>query len=643
MHFVDKASPQQLKAMVDTQSPYSFMALAKLQQIRDAAMRQKAYEPTPPPLSQQIPQELAKGEAPAASQMPMGIAAMGGAPQMPMMPPQQAAPQAGVGPQMSPSAAGGGLVAFKDGGGIKGFANPPYLVEDPDTTPLERSYLSLGRGVERFLTEPQSEEARLYEKRGKIANQLQSQFGPQAGFPGLFMTQTDAERDRAKQILKFVNDPKTPMFAVESLAKDPSRFEVVKNSLANNSRGTTTPTPAYADSQAYEDATSISGATNPATTNQARPNAQAGNAAADTSGRSVQDIIRSASAAAGSSIPTSMPGLADAVKMTKEGYKGLASGREQERKVLAAQMRDPEAEAEQRALLLGTPEQRNAEVSAQMKVLNESIPDQNKRIATELEKLRGEVSKSEEMAPYQSLLKVAVGLMGTNKTNLFQAVGEAGGAGLEEYNKAQAAIKAQKNALLSADANLASAQEARQRGLSAQAQQFVDQSRRDKLEAYNQKRSAEVYNGEIAIRIAGSKTEDSQQKINQAVQLFGFSSAAADYNIKRQNLMNQFTEIGLKGQALENALIPDAAKAIDWLKKNPDKAPDFERHEDRVAALGELAKAITTLDNRQKTAENNGMLRTDPRFPSTENDVEDIIKSVTTIRKRMGLNRGNMP
>ena len=97
MHFVDTASPQQLKAMVDSQSPYSFMALAKLQQIRDAAMRQRAHQPVPPPLSQQIPQEIARAEAPSVPQTPVGIAAM--VPQMP-----QQAPQAGIGPEMSPAA-----------------------------------------------------------------------------------------------------------------------------------------------------------------------------------------------------------------------------------------------------------------------------------------------------------------------------------------------------------------------------------------------------------------------------------------------------------------------------------------------------------------------------------------------------------
>jgi hypothetical protein len=60
MRFVDGADERQLMSMVSSKNPYSFMALAKLQSIRDAKMKEQAGQPMPPPMSEQIPQQLAQ-------------------------------------------------------------------------------------------------------------------------------------------------------------------------------------------------------------------------------------------------------------------------------------------------------------------------------------------------------------------------------------------------------------------------------------------------------------------------------------------------------------------------------------------------------------------------------------------------------
>jgi hypothetical protein len=70
MRFVDGADERQLMSMVSSKNPYSFMALAKLQSIRDAKMKEQAGQPMPPPMSEQIPQQLAQlasGQQPHAA------------------------------------------------------------------------------------------------------------------------------------------------------------------------------------------------------------------------------------------------------------------------------------------------------------------------------------------------------------------------------------------------------------------------------------------------------------------------------------------------------------------------------------------------------------------------------------------------
>jgi len=130
MHFVDRATPQQLKSMVEARNPYSYMALAKLQELRDQELKKKAGSPQPEPLAEAIPQQLAQLERPAQTamkqlQQPQGIASLPqaamAAPQAPMMQqaPQQEMPQEM--PQEPMQAYGGGLVSFKRGGDVKHY------------------------------------------------------------------------------------------------------------------------------------------------------------------------------------------------------------------------------------------------------------------------------------------------------------------------------------------------------------------------------------------------------------------------------------------------------------------------------------------------------------------------------------------
>lgn len=121
MRFVDGADERQLMSMVSSKNPYSFMALAKLQSIRDAKMKEQAGQPMPPPMSEQIPQQLAQL---ASGRQPM---------QQPMQPPMQQPMQpqgiASIGGE--PTGAGGGMVSFTDGGGVRRFASQGAVKENP--------------------------------------------------------------------------------------------------------------------------------------------------------------------------------------------------------------------------------------------------------------------------------------------------------------------------------------------------------------------------------------------------------------------------------------------------------------------------------------------------------------------------------
>jgi len=123
MRFVDGADERQLMSMVSSKNPYSFMALAKLQSIRDAKMKEQAGQPMPPPMSEQIPQQLAQLASGRPMQQPMQPQQQP-MPQQPMQPPMQQPMQpqgiASIGGE--PTGAGGGMVSFTDGGGVRRFA-----------------------------------------------------------------------------------------------------------------------------------------------------------------------------------------------------------------------------------------------------------------------------------------------------------------------------------------------------------------------------------------------------------------------------------------------------------------------------------------------------------------------------------------
>jgi len=571
--------------MVNARDPFSYMALSKLQQIRDQRMKAQAGQPAPAPLAQVIPQQVMQDAPQAAPQMPqsmeqppqMGIASLGG-----------------IGPNQEAAGAGGGIVAFTQGGGIKGYATPPLLVKgDEGETNLGMAFDATSdvirnnpvSGAIANYFSGTAESMPLQEKNRAIRERIaQLTIGP---LERLTPQQRGARNIEVQRLTDSLYSPTVSSNVPTASASPASAARIGSNKvdLEEEGRGQT---PAYK--------TAI---TPPAVPSQA------------------------ASPLVG--IPSVMPGLAAAEKSMTKAYKDLVTSRGEERSAITAGMRDPEIDANTRATIMGSESDRDQNIAARQKALNESLPDQNARISTELEKMRVATSKSEENAPYQGLLKMAVSLMGTKSHNFLQAVGEAGGAGLEEFNKMQSANKAQKMALLSADANLASAQDARQRGLYAQAAQRTDKATQDRLDAFNFKRDGEIANANIAIQLAGHKTGDSQQAIEATKNLFSLKQANNTYQLQRQELI-------LRGLTHEAAMMPDSAKVINWLEKNPLKRPAFERQENATRFLTVAAKGLVDLDQRQKNALANGIRPGEVGYPTEDTIMNEAAKIVARAR-----------
>ena len=144
------------------------------------------------PLIQDLTKELTKVKAQMAQSMAgagMQQPQQGGAPQQPIAQQIMAQAQQGQGVETLPSNlpesyAGGGIIAFEEGGPVERYQNQGLV----GTSPAGRFF----SGVRQNFSEEQ--------EAAKLRNQLQMKYGPASALPGLFMTQTDEERQAAKAV-----------------------------------------------------------------------------------------------------------------------------------------------------------------------------------------------------------------------------------------------------------------------------------------------------------------------------------------------------------------------------------------------------------------------------------------------------------
>jgi hypothetical protein len=122
------------------------------------------------------------------------------------------------------SYAGGGIIAFEDGGKVERYQNAGYT----GTTPAGRFFSGVGQNF------TEANEA------AKLRNKLQMQYGPASAVPGLFMRQTDEERLAAKAVAAALPNLSLPQLQ-QLAAEGPS---ALANFAAPTQAVAPTPTPA---------------------------------------------------------------------------------------------------------------------------------------------------------------------------------------------------------------------------------------------------------------------------------------------------------------------------------------------------------------------------------------------------------------
>ena len=143
------------------------------------------------PLIQELTQKLTEAKAQMAQSMAGAGMPQGqqGAPIAQQV--MQQAAQESQGLEALPSNlpqeyAGGGIIAFEDGGQVERYQDQGLV----SPTPAGRFFSGLGQNFS------EANEA------AKLRNKLQMQYGPKSALPGLFMNQSDAERQMAKDVVK---------------------------------------------------------------------------------------------------------------------------------------------------------------------------------------------------------------------------------------------------------------------------------------------------------------------------------------------------------------------------------------------------------------------------------------------------------
>lgn len=128
---------------------------------------------------------------------------------------QEGAGVEGLPSNLPQSYAPGGLVAFAEGGDVERYQNQGYV----SPTPAGRAIDAMLAGYEDI------------EEAGKLRAKLQGQYGPASAIPGLFMRQTDEEREAAKNITGLLPRLSLPQLRLLQ-EQGPSAVPTLVNQLA---------------------------------------------------------------------------------------------------------------------------------------------------------------------------------------------------------------------------------------------------------------------------------------------------------------------------------------------------------------------------------------------------------------------------
>lgn len=174
--------------------------------IRQQLVNQVQSGTVPPyvgiPLIQDLTQKMAQAQASMAQQVAgMGVPqAPQGAPiaQQVMAQAQQPSGVEALPSNLPASYAPGGLVAFEEGGPVERYQSTGLV----SPTPVGRWW----EGVKSSFGEANEE--------AKLRNELQMKYGPASALPGLFMKQTDEQRQQAKQIAQLLPSLSLPQLKI---------------------------------------------------------------------------------------------------------------------------------------------------------------------------------------------------------------------------------------------------------------------------------------------------------------------------------------------------------------------------------------------------------------------------------------------
>jgi hypothetical protein len=494
----------------------------------------------------------------------------------------------GIGPNQEAAGAGGGMVAFTQGGGIKGYASPPYLVggDNPEwkVSPedqIQRDTTRLGILTNELQTA--SDPAQLAALQSEIANTRAAIQKSQStgNFPQSMMRQAGN-----KQTIKVADAPTTPSIperalaavtgsgsanaaelGVKSIPAPPeertSRFGTAARSILptlpteeemkargkfmqeqrartmagaklaeearNNYISPFTATTASERKQAEEkDAAlqqKINAAQNPVTT-EATPSVTVPSApsAPQTFSSSMEENRKLFGLSPEKQVSMGEP------PSTQSADEKLARGLMPSQTDLATYqtaMKEGQTarEALANSLKFDKPKfdaaMKPTDIKDQLKNINELFPDSSGKLAASIEEMKRDNIKSIEQAPYSALLKFSTSLMSTKSPYLLQAIGDAGGVGLKEYNEIQELNRSKKLKLLELDASLAAAQDARKQRNYTLAAANTDRIDRNKKDIYTMEQDANIKDANIKMQLIAAKEGQAEAVIKMRGNLAG--------------------------------------------------------------------------------------------------------------------------
>ena len=689
MHFVDRATPQELKAMVQARNPYSYMALAKLQELRDQELKKQAGMRQPEPLAEAIPQQLEQLERPAQTamkqlQQPQGIASLPQASMVAPPMPEQAPPME----QEPVQAYGGGLVAFKHGGDVR-----HYDGEDGSyvSSELPRNIMDLIGSVESGNQhfDPKTGELITNQRTGARGQyQLRPQFFPTGGTRkdvgyGVLPPQDDSAKEHRRAASEYINAMynkfKDPAVAVAAYNAGPSAvstaLEKARKTGANWLDMLPKETQGYVSKVLGNPTRSRSADAGPfAPVMLARANptgtmfdAPIYSADADlvdkSSGDSVPETILAGPETAGSvgpgraktdttpfksifdrfsggpfkgsaatppaipvpkrvapydvelmddmrgdingpipvsSTPSAVPAPAPVVPPPPSAEE-VATQSERAaisdllNKQTAALGKVPAAQQEylknMEALIRGNQFNREAYEKARgdtaadrrkfMAEFEQLFPDPNKDLRESFAEMKRAQAKEGERMPYEALLKFATGLMSTRSSNLLQAVGDAGGPALAEFQKLKEMQQQKRMQLLEADARLANAQDARKRGMFDMASREAQNAQNSRMEAFKLEQDSKAATAGLFANVAAQRAGMPMQE----AQMYGtqIQSAVAIHQAFKENL-------------------PESVKLWKFAQSNP-QFMQYMKTQDEVKAAGDAFLRINSEYDAYKKAQ----------------------------------------